>query len=735
MKSKYILLGLFIIFSISLVSATECNFNAFVEDCTLNASTSYIMNGSTIFANDSNVNGVMSITGANTTLDCNGTLFDGNWSGGTENSRVFNPTGLNTTIKNCRIQDYRIGIQINSNQTTVDNVTIMNTDRGIQTQSGTIQDTTVINSIFNNITTGAFTITSNLLNANFSYNILSNLSSRGFFINGALNSTNVVLSHNNFTEYKGTIFTNQFKLDYNSQVFNNYCEAKNQTTGINRGCFQFSGSNSSNVYNNIIRYGGQGIQLSAGAWNISIHDNTIRENDKGININTANNIHLFNNTYINNTMDWDSYDIDLQIKNSTNILFEQENFSGYSSAGFVIMKSTYINGTNNKFSMIPMNQRSSYLAGDYQEPACAGSVVELYKTYLGDGEETASTLANITWISTYNSSNIVLTGNTYDSSVACILRTEGTTNLTQDITNSWYHKFSFPDDLKDPMEFWVSNNFNNISNYINSGTGQGITATLTSSYKNAAKDNSNLRPRGNYNVFKDYIRLYNINTSTNYNSTNFNSNNLLMFYDNYTLCGVSSDLSSNNGNISCFVPSKVNITILPDFNLTEGVSRQNSPLWFSSITSPSGKKNWHIANNVPDLTNVPIIVSISNDCSELSKITYTTDSGIVTTYTGQSAKNFCDNRVVSMDLDVEQATSSNELEMEFASNSLVSSILRIIIGLLALLVVVFTAGTGIYYLKNNFQRLDLQQIITFAVSVLIFTLLVIMLINYILEVI
>jgi len=263
--------------------------------------------------------------------------------------------------------------------------------------------------------------------------------------------TNLILSYNNFTQYKGTTAVNLIRNTYSSQIFNNYGESV--STGE---VFDFINTNSTQIYNNTLKYSGAGMKFEGTGWNVSVFNNIIRENDKGISIINTANIHLYNNTYINNSMNYDSYNLDLRIKNSTNIVFSEENFSGYSSAGFVIIKSTYINGTNNKFSMIPMNQRSLYLAGDFQEPPCAGSVVEIYKTYLGDGEESSSSLANITLMTNYNSSNIVLTGNTYDSTVTCILRIEGTTNLTQDITNAWYRKFSFPIDLKDPMEFWIS---------------------------------------------------------------------------------------------------------------------------------------------------------------------------------------------------------------------------------------------------------------------------------------
>ena len=433
------------------------------------------------------------------------------------------------------------------------------------------------------------------------------------------------MEYNNFTQYKGTTAVNLIRNTYSSQIFNNYGESV--STGE---VFDFINTNSTQIYNNTLKYSGAGMKFEGTGWNVSVFNNIIRENDKGISIINTANIHLYNNTYINNSMNYDSYNLDLRIKNSTNIVFSEENFSGYSSAGFVIIKSTYINGTNNKFSMIPMNQRSLYLAGDFQEPPCAGSVVEIYKTYLGDGEESSSSLANITLMTNYNSSNIVLTGNTYDSTVTCILRIEGTTNLTQDITNAWYRKFSFPIDLKDPMEFWISNNFNNISNYINSGVSQGISNTLTSSYRNAAADNSNLKPRGNYNIFKDYIKLYNINTSTNYNSTYFNSNNLLMFYDNYTLCGISNDLNSNDGNISCFVPSKVNVTILDNINLTEGVSREKSPFAIVSKTALSYQTTYILNSSLNSTVNGTDFIA-NTKCLGLGETaTFTSHSGLIT---------------------------------------------------------------------------------------------------------
>lgn len=113
-----------------------------------------------------------------------------------------------------------------------------------------------------------------------------------------------------------------------------------------------------------------------------------------------------------------------------------------------------------------------------------------------------------------------------------------------------------------------------------------------------------------FNLSKGNYAYFN-NKGTASNTTfSFNSlNNVLAYYSNNSL--VCSNLPNCDGTFN-FLLYPLNYTfILNNFNLTEGTSRQFSPLWFSS--SSSTQKT--ISSNLSQSINATVVVTSSISCS------------------------------------------------------------------------------------------------------------------------
>ena len=206
---------------------------------------------------------------------------------------------------------------------------------------------------------------------------------------------------------------------------------------------------------------------------------------------------------------------------------------------------------------------------------------------------------------------------------------------------------------------------------------------------------------GNYSKNSTWIDNYYLGVDLSSNITFFiDSNSSVNSYEKtmkYTYGGGNNNLSlfsltsaliyNTNGSIQCggLVTGNCNITLPPNnasyvldnFNLTEGVSRENSPLGFGS----SSNEVKHITNSLQDSITSNIIFNVAS-CDQTGKITYTTDSGIKTIY--QKGDYDCSNNQASLTLVVEPSMSSNILEIEYGCDSMAKSgffILILFIGL------------------------------------------------------
>jgi hypothetical protein len=226
----------------------------------------------------------------------------------------------------------------------------------------------------------------------------------------------------------------------------------------------------------------------------------------------------------------------------------------------------------------------------------------------------------------------------------------------------------------------------------------------------------------------------NINVTTlgyQVNISIVNQSNALVFWNNFTLIN-----NSRTGNDTYSFINNQTIFILDNFNLTENVSRQNSPLSICGST----KDLVFICSNLTSSISSTVVITPKNEwgtnCGNVNKVVYTPKSGNPTTYTGDSAKTFCQTLTTTgQTLTINPSSNSNELKFEYGTTPLSSIILKLLIGFLALTVLLFAIGGFMYYVKDNFSNVSPMEFIKYAILLLLFTVLMRALINHILEVI
>ena len=167
---------------------------------------------------------------------------------------------------------------------------------------------------------------------------------------------------------------------------------------------------------------------------------------------------------------------------------------------------------------------------------------------------------------------------------------------------------------------------------------------------------------GEYNRTSDFQRYVNGNATIPYNISIQSLTNALVYFDNNSILG-STNIASNDGGLNTTVLPGNSTFILNDFNLTEGITRQNSPLWFSSVSINEKR----IASNLTDTINATFIFGVRE---QPTSILYVSDSGIFN-YTLLPVNWTFNNANLSIAVTlegIEQATGSNNLTITYISS-------------------------------------------------------------------
>lgn len=163
---------------------------------------------------------------------------------------------------------------------------------------------------------------------------------------------------------------------------------------------------------------------------------------------------------------------------------------------------------------------------------------------------------------------------------------------------------------------------------------------------------------GSVNGTLNNLFINNTNRTATYNlKVGYVSNSLMFFSNGSVAC---SNINSCDGNINITLAPGNYSYILDNFNVTESIARQNSPIWFSSSTSTEK----HIASNLTQSINATVIFDVSS-CDNLARIDYTSDTGTYTqAFPGTGYT--CANNVVTININnIEPAQNSNIIRLTY----------------------------------------------------------------------
>lgn len=689
-RASLILTALFIFIGIcvGLGSAATCNGTGNVinsttisNGCTIDTSGVYSMAQGTYVFNGTST-GVMRIQASNVWLNMNGSTLIGNNSGeSAPNLRgIYSNNRINVSIFNGTIIGYRNGIEL-------DNIS---------------------NSNFYNMTffggRNAWVITgsggTNSSNLSFYNSLFLNQSNCVFFqnaigisiYNNSFSNTTLCLSSDIASSLlaNGSIYNNTFI----GPSSTNYHITMNNVTNVNIYNNRF--------YNNT-RFGF--ISLDDPAMNVYITNNTFDLHDRAIYFaDWGNNILIQGNTFNNSYLNADFYEAPIvmqgqrgiasSVQNWTNLSIINNGFYNFGCNGIVLRDVFNLNVSGNYF-----NQDLNFLLTKpyscFNEPFTAIFIHEAYKGFIPSGSLASD---NYTVASNHSSSNIFVTQNTF-SNVNVYLRTQGTSNVNTDISNYWYKSYWNYFSL-DRDEFWISNDWNNLTVLFNSSaSGQGG-PLLTTFYSTAAGS----RPIFNVSITKDYEYYLRINVTNGNLLGLFNKSNALISFSNGSVACSNVNSCDNNINIT-LTPNNYSY-VFDNANLTEGVSRSNFPLTFNS----QSQFRKTISSSIVPVNNLPVIFSAT--CNNIGNVYYTDTTGSRTRFDGD---NFCANEQLTF------TTLSNlgqgaSFDLEYGCDTFAETGFSLIMILSSLAILVFML-TFIY--RKGIAEIEIGDIVILAIGVII----------------
>jgi len=277
-------------------------------------------------------------------------------------------------------------------------------------------------------------------------------------------------------------------------------------------------SNNYNITNNIIKNCRFGIRTSLHN-NTNISDNYIYNSDIGVYSDTDINMTYQNNLVDNSTINDDDFDVGYRIYNSTNIVIKSNTINQSATCGILLSATDNINITNNIINAISISDRSNYEAQDWSDPIMGICSVAVYKQWLGGGME-RSPDDDENYIKDFYSSNINITGNTFNEHVQVLAKFQGATSIDHDLSDYWYRKIRPDQNLTAPDEYYIKNSFNKLTHYEK----DSVNDKLYVGYYNPVLYSSVDNRRFNYTISKYNITVQPVNSSVIYNYTDYSSN-------------------------------------------------------------------------------------------------------------------------------------------------------------------------------------------------------------------
>ncbi len=191
----------------------------------------------------------------------------------------------------------------------------------------------------------------------------------------------------------------------------------------------------------------------------------------------------------------------------------------------------------------------------------------------------------------------------------------------------------------------------------------------------------------------------------------FNLNKSLIFNLTGHVYG-STNLVENNGDLNITTQPGEVIRILNNFNLTEGAERTNSPIAFGS----SNSNHKTITSTLNQAITMVVSADVKN-CESITKIVYTTNSGIRTEFNNEQARALCSNSMISLAVSVEPSISSNEIDIEYGCSSLTRTGYTIIMIFGSLIIVLFM-GTFVWRTYQS-GELSIENLLILFITIIV----------------
>lgn len=559
---------------------------------------SYSVNGSL-----STVGGVQ-IIASDLTIDANGSTLFGNVTDKT-NKNLFgiiaNSGYSNITIKNLIMRDYDRALYFkNSSQITLLNSSISNSRISFIVDDIAsdiyVYNNTLINNSYNvylNNVSGGKVEGNYFFDTDF-YTIVTDANKYLKYINISRNTF-----HNDSAQMTGVTASNWTNINiYNNSWTNVYI------------ALALTGTDSISFYNNhVLNCSGNFCVGGRNSTNFNVYNNDIDTGDRPIIIyGVGNNINIYNNTVRNALTHTDSFDnaihIATEFRNSTlrisNVHIYNNTLIDFGCSGILARDLNYSTIEGNIFS-----QNYTYLLTKNfncnNEPLTGIFIQQSYKGFIPVGTNSGD---GYSITSLHQSDNIIIQNNVFNN-IQVPLKIQGVyTNISHDLDDFWFRKYQLSY-FSDPEELYISNNFNNLT-----------TMKTAGSFVDFLRQGINGNFSLNLKQFKDYEH-YNNSASFQIVNQVFNKSNAL-FHNSTSICnGSSTNINSNTGNINITLNPNQFCYVLDNFNLTEGVNREYSPIWISSSGNTKTVTNTLTTNlNVSTTLNLKTFSS----CSEIKSL-------------------------------------------------------------------------------------------------------------------
>ena len=552
-------------------------------------------------------------------------------------------------------------------------------------------DLSVWNNTFYNGKHGLL-IDSGGVNINFSlnrgYNQTQSLfwasnSSGVFIMNNFINYSGLAhLNYNgsNYTISNNLVYNHPINLEFNfgaiSLTNHNNVSIINNTIKhtVNR-TFEFSGDNdfilvSSNTFFNSTGDAsevGPFIDIGPGnSKNFTIYNNNFNSSSMGIRITNNTNIYIINNVLDDFPKNHDSYSNGIMAVLNTNISIINNSISRVGCSAILINGGSNVNiSYNSLYGNITYNLDNGINCA--YEPITGITISQLWKNWLQISlDNNESNYPAGSDLSLYNTNNVWIFNNSI-TGFPVLLKSQAVYNLSNDLSNYWFRSFQIPTFLVNRTDFYISNSWDNVTTTQNSTDAQPtyvyLSTTLAQSRRTSIKNDLM-----QFEIFKAYLYFKNVNLTQNLTTRIYNLTNALIYTSNgSTPC---TNIDSCDGNINITLYPNNYSYVLEEFNLTENVNREFSPLWFSSSSSTTKK----ISSNLTDTINATVQMDISPKyCNQLSSINYISNTGTYRNTFIQGNYN-CTGSTVSLELNgIEPAADSNILTLNYEGDGICDS--------------------------------------------------------------